>query len=179
MSTAHYMQFIKGHHGAMDRIGGLPTHLPAVFPVALDGRSMAFLAQFYCAPTRLNLPDTRCIQLYQDRDVGEGGGPWPTAIRVPLDAPLNTANSGTQLPMIKPHDITWETRVDPDSEPASPDDLPLYGSKIGGLCLNMDSFETSDRFLMQLREYPGSFNFAGRKCVVCITADGALKVQLE
>ena len=32
MIPAWYMKFIPGHHGTLDRMGGLPSHLPPVFP---------------------------------------------------------------------------------------------------------------------------------------------------
>lgn len=179
MPVAYYMQFTKGHHGALDRLGGLPSHLPPAFPVCPDsGQELAFLAQFYCAPPRLDLEDTLCVQLYQAQDVGEGGDPVPVAVTVPLGSPANTDNRGTPQPRVVPHDVTWEERIDPDAEPDFPDDLPLYGSKVGGFCLHSYLFGESEQFVMQLKEEPGDFNFAGRTCIVCLAADAAARVHL-
>ena len=179
MPVAYYMRFTKGRHGAPDRFGGLPTHLPPVFPVCPgSGQEMAFLAQFYCAPPRLGLPDTLCVQLYQALDVGEGGEPAPVAVRVPLGSFTNTDNRGTPQPRVVPHDAAWEERMDPDAEPNFPDDLPLYGSKVGGLCLHSYLIGEAERFVMQLKEEPGNFNFAGRTCIVCLSTDESLKVYL-
>lgn len=66
MSVAYYMEFAKGHQGTLDRIGGLPTHLPQAFPICSDsGQEMAFLAQLYASHDRFNVPGALCIQLYQ------------------------------------------------------------------------------------------------------------------
>jgi hypothetical protein len=139
---------------------------------------MAFLAQFYCAPPRLALTNTLCVQLYQAQDVGEGGDPVPVAVRVPLDAPANISNRETPQRGAVPHDITWEERTDPEVEPSFPEDLPLYRSKVGGICLHSYMFGESERFLMQLKEQPGNFNFAGRTCILCLAPDESLKVYL-
>jgi hypothetical protein len=179
MPTAYYMRFMKGHHGALDRIGGLPSHVPLAFPrCPYSGQEMAFLAQIYCARPRFSLPETLCVQLYQRQGVGQGDDPCPVAVRVPLGAPVNTGNQGTCQPRIILHDITWEERIDPESEPDFPEDLPLYESKIGGICLHSYLFSESDCFLMQLKEEPGNFNFAGRTCIMCLSEGERLKVYL-
>ena len=60
-----YMRFVSGHHGSLDRVGGIPTHLP---PEDLGGNlaQMYFVGQFYCSESRLNLPGTLCLQIYQE-----------------------------------------------------------------------------------------------------------------
>jgi hypothetical protein len=179
MPVAYYMRFVKGHHGALDRVGGLPSHLPPAVPLCpTSGQEMAFLAQFYCTLPRLGLSNTLCVQLYQAHDVGEGGDPVPVAIRVPIGSPANINNGGRPHPQVVSHDVCWEERKDPDAEPPFPDDLPLYQSKIGGLCLHSDLFGESEQFLMQLKEEPGNFNFAGRTCLLSLADDGSLKVYL-
>lgn len=179
MPESQYMQFTKGHHGALDRLGGLPSHLPTAFPIcAGSGEEMAFLAQFYCTPRRLDLSNTLCVHLYQSPDVGEGGDQVPVAVGVNVDSPVNLDNQGTRQPRVVPHDVAWDVRADPDAEPDYPDDLPLYSSKIGGQCLHSYLFGDSERFVLQLKEEPGNFNFAGRTCIVCIAADASLKVYL-
>jgi hypothetical protein len=178
MPIAYYMKFRKGQ-GSQDRLGGLPSHLPPAFPKCdYADEEMAFLAQFYCVAPRLKLPGTLCIQIYQDRDVGEGGLPCPVAIRVTFGAAANAEGLGLQQKGIIAHDIEYAERVDPDTEPEFPQDLPLYESKIGGLCL-FSPPEEPGQYILQLGENPGDFNFAGRLCVVCMTPDGQLKVSLE
>jgi hypothetical protein len=179
MIAAHYMHFSKGHRGGLDRLGGYPSHKPLTFPASpVSGEQMAFLAQFYCAPDRLNLKDALCVQLYQAVDVGAGGDPVPVAVIVPFGSRSNSGNEGTLQPRVVPHDVTWEERMDPDIEPPFPGDLSLYGSKVGGLCLHADLFGRSERFLMQLKEKPGNFNFAGRTCIVSLCMDATLNVYL-
>jgi hypothetical protein len=140
---------------------------------------LAFLGQFYCLPTRLNLPGTLCVQLYQDRWVGEGGDPCPVAMRVPTGAPANVEAGGIPQRGIVPHDIDFLEIQDPESEPEFPNDLTLSASKIGGLCLHTDALDARHRFLLQLAEEPGAFNFAGRICIVALSEGGELQVSLE
>src|SRR6185295_4945045 len=106
MSIAYYMNFTEGHHGALDRIGGLPTHLPTSFPTCLDtGEQMAFLSQFYSTRERFNLPGILCIQMYQCLGIDEGEDPHPLALLVPVGAQVNDQKSGRQQPTIVSHDI--------------------------------------------------------------------------
>lgn len=179
MISAQYMRFEEGRHGAIDHIGGLPSHLPAAFPrVGNSAQEMAFLAQLYCSPSRLNLAGMLCVHLYQDPDVGEGGDPLPIALALPLGSTINQESLGTANPTISELDVVWEERMDPDFEPDMPDDLPLYASKVGGLCLHSYLFDPTDQFLFQLKEEPAGFNFAGRTCLVCLSSHGDLRVYL-
>lgn len=178
MSVAYYMKFARGDHGAPDRIGGVPTHLPPAFPVCQDsGLAMAFLLQIYCPP--LSLPDVLCLQLYQAQDVGNGGNPLPVAVAIPSRSPLNTDSKGTAQRRIGTHDITWKEQIDPDCEPTFPEDLPLYESKVGGLCLHSRVFKgIGEQFLLQIKEEPADFNFAGCTCIVSRLESGALATYL-
>src|SRR5687768_5117210 len=105
------MQFLPGHHGALDRVGGLPSHLPPAWPNNYDGQPLRFLAQFYCDGTRLNLPGVLCLQVYQDHPEGT---PVPVPVFVPLGAEPNAARVGVTDPGVIPHDIEWKYREDPD-----------------------------------------------------------------
>src|SRR5262245_13607109 len=134
MIPAWYMRFVPGHHGALDRVGGVPTHLPRDLPTAYEGHPLLFLAQFYCDGVRLNLPGTLCLQLYQDQPDGD---PIPVPVLVPLDAELNASGQGVPYPGVLLHDIEWEYREDPDESDA--DMLELAKSKIGGLCYFHDA----------------------------------------
>ncbi|HSI34991.1 MAG TPA: hypothetical protein VK986_15535, partial [Tepidisphaeraceae bacterium] len=69
MPLAHYMLFTPGHQGARDRIGGLPTHLPASPPVSPHtGEELAFLLQLYADDHRLPLPGVLGLHVYQIAD---------------------------------------------------------------------------------------------------------------
>jgi hypothetical protein len=192
MRKAYYMQFLEGHDGGrLDRLGGLPTHLPAKIPrfTTYDGKEkneFALLAQFYCTTDRLYLPDTLCIQLWQDPDVGEGGDPLPVAIRVPVTANENTERLGVIHPDVLPHEISFELRDDPyvfpDSREAyvTDEEKALMQSKIGGVpYYTDDELPPEHIFLFQLYEGPGGCNFAGRHAMVTLAPTGDLHVRLQ
>lgn len=169
MRTAYYMSFVAGHRRGLDRTGGLPTRLPPEFPrCSNSGEEMAFLAQFSTSPERLDLPSTFCIQLYQCVDVDEGDDPLPVAVRVPIGAPPSREHQGRVHPSVGRFEIEWEARDDPDEIPVGPDpseeELRLTGSKMGGTPYHDDALEPGATFLIQLREEPAGFNFAGRMC---------------
>ena len=185
MVPAHYMIFRPGHHGSLDRLGGLPTHLPPRFLTAADsmapeferpaepGPPMRFLAQFYCDPVHLPLPDTLCIQLYQS---GPEYEPWPAYIRVPHGAKLNTEGLGVPAPEVIPHDVAWEQRDDPDQ--ATVDDDDLAKSKVGGTCYFSDCLDPGEKLLLQLRQQPGGFHFGGYTLVLAINEQGVIRPTL-
>jgi len=170
------MRFKPGHHGSLDRLGGLPTHLPSVFLTSSDsmapgfvrpvhaGTPMRFLAQFYCDPVRLPLVDTLCLQIYQCDPEDD---PWPAFVKVPFGAKTNTEQLGVSQPGVVPHDIMWESRSDPDE--ASIDDVDLAQSKAGGICYFDGCLNPGEKLLVQLRQYPGKFNFGGYTLVLAIT----------
>lgn len=171
MIPAWYMRFVPGHHGAHDRVGGLPSHLPPAFPCNHAGRALRFLAQFYCDGTRLNLPGVLCLQVYQDEPDGEV---IPVPVLVPLGAAPNPEQRGTVYPGILPHDIEWEYREDPD-EPDS-DLVELAASKIGGVCYFSHALDPGERLLLFLDERPADFNFGGDELMLAVNQAGAIRV---
>jgi hypothetical protein len=185
MVAAHYMKFVRGHHGALDRIGGVPSHVPPVWLTSADsmapglvrpmrpGPPMRFLAQFYCDPVRLPLAGTLCLQIYQC-DPEED--PWPAFLKVPLDARPNTEQLGIPQPGVIAHDIEWEVRSDPDE--ASLDDVELAKSKAGGTCYFDGCLDPGERLLLQLRERPGEFNFGGYTMVLTINQQGEIRATI-
>jgi hypothetical protein len=144
---------------------------------------MAFLAQFYCTPERLNLAGTQCVQLYQCRDVGMGGDPVPVAIRVAIGSEPNSQKSGIVQPSVGQYDISWLPTDDPDVLPDGPDpteeELQLTKSKVGGIPYFADNLTPGETYLLQLKEGPADFNFAGRMVVVSLGVDDDLHVSLE
>jgi hypothetical protein len=187
VKPAFYMHFHQGHEGqSLDRIGGVPSHLPESFPsgAGASGGQLAFIAQFYCTSERLNIPGTLCIQLYQDRDVGEGGDPLPVAIRVPVGARQNTQRLGMVHPGIEVHDIVFEAKDDPDELSddlwLSDQDRYILDSKVGGTpCYTDDELPLGHRYLLQLGEEPAGFNFADRRAIVTLGPDELLYVRLQ
>jgi len=134
---------------------------------------MRFLAQFYCDPVRLPLPDTLCLQLYQCDPEDD---PWPAFVRVPLGAKENTEHLGIPQAGVIPHDVSWEPRDDPDE--ATDDDVDLAQSKVGGTCYFFDCLQPGERLLLQLREQPGDFNFGGYTLVLAINQQGVIRATI-
>jgi len=168
------MRFIQGHHGKLDRIGGLPSHVPpspSIYPET--GKQRAFLAQFYCSPGRLEIDGALCLHLYQDPDEDE---PCPVVVVVPANAPENTGGYGVANRRIKPFDIEWELREDPDI--ATGDDVDLTDSKAGGTCYFLDVVGEGETLVFQLDQQPAGFNFGGYTAVVVRTKEGNLVVRL-
>jgi len=181
------MRFHEGTgEGSKDRLGGLPTHLPERFPrrkshLGEEREELAFVAQFYCTSERLNLPNTLCIQLYQDQDAGDGGDPLPVAIRLPLGAKENTERAGLIHKGISQYHIVWEAKNDPDMIPED-DHLAaeLVESKVGGTpYYTDDELPPGHIYLFQLHEDPAGLNFAGRHAIVTLAPSGELSLRLQ
>lgn len=180
MKPAWYMCFSEYDGDCRDRTGGLPTHLPTTFPIEEStGQQLPFIAQLYCSSERLAIPNTLCVQLYQELDE-----PLPVAIRVPLDAQINKSGSGRAHPDIKRLRIDWDMKSDPDEIPddfeLSDAEVQLMESKVGGIpYYTDDELEEGHVYLFQLREEPAGFNFAGRNAIVTMDSDGLLHVRLQ
>lgn len=175
------MRFSDGAENCLDKIGGLPTHRPEAFPTSEStGEELAFIAQFYCTPDRLTIPNTLCVQLYQDIE----DEPEPVAIRLPLDARENLDNLGSVHPSIRQLRIDWELRSDPDEIPEDFEltdaERQLMESKVGGTPYYTDDELPLDHaYLLQLCEDPAGFDFAGRKAIITMDPDGLLHVRLQ
>jgi hypothetical protein len=169
--TAWYMRLTSGHHGAIDRLGGLPSHLPPAVPRNPEGRPLRFLAQFECGE-RLPLPGGY-LHLYQDDPEYD---PLPVAVLVPVGAPRNTGGAVEPQPGVRPFDVDWERRDDPAE--ATDDDVELTASKAGGTCYFLDALRPAERLLLQLRQFPAAFNFGGYTAVVAVSEGSELRVGL-
>lgn len=170
------MRFSEGEYDCLDKIGGLPTHLPEIFP----SENLSFIAQIYCTPERLAIPDSLCVQLYQEED----GDPLPVAIRLPIGARENREKWGRAHSDIRHFRIDWDLRDDPDDIPVSIDDIvdecKLMESKVGGTPFYTDDeLPLGHVYLLQLSEHPAGLNFADRMAIVTMDSDGFLDVRLQ
>ena len=163
MIPAWYMKFVPGHRGALDRVGGLPTHLPPQWPSSPTGRPLRFEAQFECDGIRLSLPDTFLLQIYRDDPCQN---PDPVVIRVPFDATENTDQIGISDPDAIPHDIEWVYGEDPDDP--DPENTDTAASKLWGVCYFSRVIESGERLLLFLDEDPVGFNFGGDELMLAI-----------
>jgi hypothetical protein len=166
------MRLVPGHHGALHRLGGLPSHLPPAFPRNPEGRPLRFLAQFACGE-RLPLPGGGYLQRYQDDPAYD---PQPVAVLVPAGAPENTGGAGESQPGVLPFDVAWERRDDPAL--ATDDAVELTASKAGGTCYFLNALRPGERLLLQLRQFPAEYNFGGYTAVVAVGEGGVLRVGL-
>lgn len=168
MSKVFYMKFKKVSRGALDKVGGLPTHLPPCFPVStFTGKQLGFLFQMYCDSNRLPVEGTLCIQVYQSINIDSGDDGEPVVIKVPLDAPLNKRNEGTIHPEVAEYDILWEEGTEPDYLPDYLDDsiesYKMLDSKLGGA---VPPGFSNEKFLGWVAEEPIDFNFGGLLCII-------------
>jgi hypothetical protein len=163
MRRVYYMKFVKCNKGSLDRVGGLPTHLPPYFPKSsLTGKELGFLFQIYCDNEKLQLPETLCIQVYQSVDINNGDDGEPIIVKVPINSPINNEMKGTISPELAQYDIEWEEGNEPDALPdfmnCSPEHLKWMNSKLGGALPP----EFNDRiFIGWIAEHPCDFNFGG------------------
>jgi hypothetical protein len=167
------MQFIPGHHGAMDFVGGVPSHLPPAFPVSTETNlPMRFLAQFECDGQRLKIGTAKFLQIYQDDPEYAG----EAVVLVEPSAPENKQRLGLIQPGVLPHDIAWEYHDDPVE--ATDDDVDLTRSKVGGTCYFLDAIQPGERLLLQLRQNPAKINFGGYTLVLAIGEHGGIRGTL-
>lgn len=179
MSKVFYMKFEKMHRGALDKVGGLPTHLPPCFPVStFTGKQLGFLFQLYCDSNKLQVEGALCIQVYQSIDVDNGDDGEPVIIKVPLDAPLNDRNLGTIHPEVSEYDVLWEEGKEPDYLPDYLDDsiesYKMLESKLGGA---VPPEFINEKFLGWITEEPVNFNFGGLLCIV-LNDNGELGIRI-
>lgn len=130
MIPAYYATYIPGHHGARDRIGGLPTHLPQPYPSCQHCHAeLTFVMQLYVDDKALFDDSWLVLQLYECDPCGR-----KLLLALTGGAKLNTANEGLPLPRVErqlnhmgvPYspvewgeqiewqDIIWEQRNDPE-----------------------------------------------------------------
>jgi hypothetical protein len=163
MNKVFYMKFDKGHRGSLDKVGGLPTHIPPFFPQSsFTGKQLGFLFQIYCDNEKLQVPGALCIQAYQSVDIDSGDDGQPVVIKVPINSLLNEENKGTISPEIGQYDILWEQGEEPDELPenmgCSPENLKWMNSKLGGA---QPTEFNNKKFIGWIAEYPVDFNFGG------------------
>lgn len=182
MTKAYYMDFIEGHNGSLDRVGGLPTHLPPYFPKSeYTGRELAFVMQVYSSKERFDFEDIQCIQIYQTLDIEEGDDGEPVLVVVPKGAKLNTNNEGVRHPDIGNYDIAWRQGAEPDLLEINPgyteEEEKLFSSKIGGAI--PPEFIDDDRiFLGQIMQELDEFNFGG-KIILYINSQGDISLEIS
>lgn len=172
-----YLKLVDGHRGALDRVGGRPSHVPPYFPKSsVTGDEKAFLLQLYSEPVRLPLQGWLCIQVYKPADLADPDC-VPEVVMVPSDAPRNTESLGVAHPDVRPMDIEWEEGLEPDVIPDdlgnSPGELRLFSSKLGGA-----AFDETTRHIGFIEEGEEGFVFGGL-LVLFLDAHGRIRARVE
>jgi len=179
MTTAYYAKYSPGHHGARDRIGGIPTHLPPQYPMCNDcNEPLTFIMQLYVDDKDLFDDSWLALQLYECKTCYE-----PSLIAIDKGARLNAKNEGVPLSQIdyqlsnmgvpssrvewgeyvQWQDITWERRDDPeptddiaqfwDDDNLKPEFAYLGHDKLGGCFAWCDDGGTSAKELGAIGQF--------------------------
>ena len=106
---SYRMYFCNEYTGQLNKFGGLPTHLPPVWPKDPYGEDeLTFLCQLYCDTEKLAIENTLCIQLYQWVDGNGDEGSDCIVVMVPVGAKENLQGEGLSHPDLQEGDITFE-----------------------------------------------------------------------
>lgn len=176
MPTAYYFDFKLGHHGAPNRVGGQPSHVPINKPwPASEDDYWGFIMQLVVDGTRLRVSDAAYLHLYQPID--DGDDPTPYVVIVPPDAPPNSSGSVVESPFVECWDVDFVKREDPPAMPTAInlESANLMKSKLGGL----DPWGGSEELLLQLAVGVVGFNFGGTMCSVYRDENGDLSVRMN
>ena len=148
---AYYAQYIDGHHGALDRIGGLPSHLPVGLHNCECDSEMSFVAQLYFQDKDLPFLDSCLlgVQLFScDRCLHD------IVLPIPEHAGSNESRTGKAWHKLNQwRDIKWVVRDDPEptddteqfwvGDVLAPEYAHLLDDKIGGCFPVVDHDGTS------------------------------------
>lgn len=159
------MNFRAGEVKGLDKVGGLPTHLPESFPVSkFTGKKLGFLMQIYCDGERLDIENTLCLHIYQSTEIDDGDDPSLVILKLRKDSRVNTG-LGVKYPDIEEQEIEWTIDEEPDILPVSLEmeasNLKMLGSKLKGATPAEYFGVKSKFFLGWIAEYPVGFNFTG------------------
>lgn len=156
--TSYRMYFCSEYTGLLNKFGGLPTHLPPVWPRDEYGKELTFLCQLYCDGEKLAIENTLCIQIYQWVANGEEGSD-PIIILIPIGAAENLHGEGLSHPELQEGDIRFEEMTEEATEEhaiATLEDnngLHLWYSKLKGWF--REDAVTPDRFLGMISDGDG------------------------
>ena len=148
MVNAYYANYVDGHHGSLDRIGALPTHLPDVLPRCECGPAQFLLQLYFEGKTLAFVPsELMAIQLYSCSKCQ-----FTSVVPITFSAPqLNAAAPSFYPPEMDAtlwQDIRWTEMDDPqptravdefwDDDDIRPEYLHLLNDKLGGCFPTVD-----------------------------------------
>lgn len=170
---SYHMIFKNGYSGSLNKCGGLPTHLPEVWP-QIDGADLAFLFQLYCDGEKLNIPNTLCIQGYQLFEEGDYNSDI-VVIQLPPNAKENIQQIGLSCPISPDYaggdiefEMVEETNIFEENEK---NDIDVFASKLLGWYSEND-FEEGNTFLGWLRDESPFVIGANCHCCLLVNSKG-------
>lgn len=174
------MDFVKGHKGSRNKVGGQPSYLPMSKPWSEDDDEyLGFLLELEVDNSRLVIPGAISIQFYQS--IEEGDDPTPAIFVIKPNIPINDSRSVLDHPEVEEWDICFREADDPDTLPKLEPSLDfgrLFKSKLSGI--DPWRVEHDDRvFLGQICESPVGFNFGGMLCSFYLLHDGRITIDLN
>ena len=148
MVNAYYAKYVDGHHGSLDRIGGLPTHLPDVLPRCECGPAPFLLQLYFEGKTLAFVPrELMGIQLYSCNKCVFTSVVPITINALQLDAAAPSIQPSEIDPALR-QDIHWTEMDDPqptrvvdefwDNDDIRPEYLHLLDDKLGGCFPTVD-----------------------------------------
>ena len=152
---SYRMYFCNEYTGQLNKFGGLPTHLPPVWPQYGED-DLTFLCQLYCDTEKLAIENTLCIQLYQWVGADGEDGCDIMVVMVPVGAKENLQGEGLSHPCLQEGDITFEEVLEEvveehaDSTLEDEKGLYLWDSKLKGW-FREDNI-TPDNFLCMIQD---------------------------
>lgn len=174
MKISYHMIFEKSYSGAMNKYGGLPTHLPKKWP-QINGCDMSFLFKLYCDQEKLVIPNTLCIQGYQLIENGDYNSDI-VIVQIPLDAQRNLNNSGIAASDFKEGDIAFQKLLEYDQYDQNiSNEINIFRSKLLGWY--PEKMTENGRFLGQLNDEDPFYIGANNK--LCLFLDSANKITID
>lgn len=175
MKVSYHMNFGKGYSGALNKYGGLPTHLPLQWP-QIDGCNLSFLFQIYCDQEKLAIPDTLCIQGYQLIEDGDYNSDI-VIMQLPLNAQSNIRNEGVRDFTLEEGDILFQKVFEYDEYNENIDKgINIFSSKLQGWYPE-DEFSEQGRFLGWLNDEEPFCIGANNKLCLFLNSENKITVD--
>lgn len=175
MKVSYHMSFDKDYSGALNKYGGLPTHLPSKWP-QIDGCNLSFLFQIYCDQEKLVIPDTLCVQGYQLIEGGDYNSDI-IIIQLPLNAQKNVRNEGIHDFTLGEGDILFQKVFEYDEYYENVDrGINVFSSKLQGWYPE-NEFSEQRKFLGWLNDEEPFYIGANNK--LCLFLDPANKIAID
>lgn len=135
--------------------------------------------QIWVEGSHLPLPDIVCLQFYQPTELGDD--PSPIVVPIKKGNPINKNADVLLVDRYGAYDIEFETRREPDEIPPldSQEFLGLMQPKLGGLNPWRANSAKGENYLGQITEHPIGLNFGGTSCVLYLSRQNEIRVEMR